>query len=481
MRKLGRANSAAITAAAILASFENVHSDDGANPLALNPADFNSAPRGAQVAPDSLIADHQFGNNIVDSSNGSGPSAPLDASSPTDANSLDGLDAREGGAASLWAPSGDDDSQHGSGGSPTGNGKSANDDGLEGATRVHSAHLFPTSDSVLSDTPAPTFANTLSNQNNSLNSHNNDLGPTQPDHIDNSAALAPISMHNPTHVNDGDEDDDVDFILMGSNSGSGGTTSGTSTGTTSTTTTSGGTASAGLHINVTYDASVANAPAAFTTVVAAAVQWFQSHFSDPITININVGYGEVGGQTMTSFALGRSLYFVDTFSYSQVKNALAADAKSASNSASVATLPSTDPTNGGTFHVSTAEAKALGLNSGSFLDGYVGFSAGGVFDYDNTNGITAGQYDFMGTVMHEISEVLGRETMDGQSTTYYPLDLFHYSAPGVRTFSGTTAGYFPSITDKRSSINSILVLVEILAIGRASYPMMLPTRLARQA
>ena len=259
-------------------------------------------------------------------------------------------------------------------------------------------------------------------------------------------------MHNPTHVNDGDEDDDVDFILLGSNSGSGGTTSGTSTGTTSTTTTSGGSASAGLHINVTYDASVANAPAAFTADVAAAVQWFQSHFSDPITININVGYGEVGGQTMGSSALGRSLYFVDTFSYSQVKNALAADAKSASDSASVATLPSTDPTNGGTFYVSTAEAKALGLDSGSFLDGYVGFSAGGVFDYDNTNGITAGQFDFMGTVMHEISEVLGRETMDGQSATYYPLDLFHYSAPGVRTFSGTTAGYF-SVDNGQTVLN----------------------------
>ena len=193
---------------------------------------------------------------------------------------------------------------------------------------------------------------------------------------------------------------------------------------------------------MTYDASVANAPAAFKTDVAAAVQWFQSHFSDPITININVGYGEVGGQTMGSGALGQSMYFVDSFSYSQVKNALAADAKSASDLSSVATLPSTDPTNGGTFYVSTAEAKALGLDSGSFTDGYVGFSSGGVFDYDNTNGVTAGQYDFMGTVMHEISEVLGRETMDGQGATYYPLDLFHYSAPGVRTFSGTTPGYF---------------------------------------
>ena len=175
------------------------------------------------------------------------------------------------------------------------------------------------------------------------------------------------------------------------------------------------------------------------------------------------------------------MYFVDSFTYSQVKNALAADAKSASDLRLLRRLPSTDPTNGGTFYVSTAEAKALGLDSGSFTDGYVGFSAGGVFDYDNTNGVTAGQYDFMGTVMHEISEVLGRETMDGQSATYYPLDLFHYSAPGVRTFSGTTAGYF-SIDNGQTVLNNFNTNpAEILAIGRASYPMMLPTHLARQA
>ena len=92
--------------------------------------------------------------------------------------------------------------------------------------------------------------------------------------------------------------------MSGGNSGTGGTTTG-GTGTSGTsTTTGGGSAGAGLVINVTYDASVANAPAAFKTDVAAAVQWFQSHFSDPVTININVGYGEVGGQTMGSGALG---------------------------------------------------------------------------------------------------------------------------------------------------------------------------------
>src|SRR5262249_40273170 len=39
------------------------------------------------------------------------------------------------------------------------------------------------------------------------------------------------------------------------------------------------------------------------------------------------------------------------------------------------------------------------------------------------------------------TEVMGRAM--GQSPGHYTeLDLFHFSAPGVRTFSGTTTGYF---------------------------------------
>src|SRR5689334_19437711 len=51
----------------------------------------------------------------------------------------------------------------------------------------------------------------------------------------------------------------------------------------------------------------------------------------------------------------------------------------------------------------------------------------------------------MGVVAHEISEVMGRQMFDGTNAfgtgaSYDPLDLFHYSAPGVRDFTGYT-GY----------------------------------------
>ena len=52
-------------------------------------------------------------------------------------------------------------------------------------------------------------------------------------------------------------------------------------------------------INVVYDASVANAPAGFTQAVANVVAFYESDFSTPVTITIDVGYGEVDGQRLS--------------------------------------------------------------------------------------------------------------------------------------------------------------------------------------
>src|SRR3954453_4486002 len=191
-----------------------------------------------------------------------------------------------------------------------------------------------------------------------------------------------------------------------------------------------------MNFNITYDASVANAPVSFRTTVAAVAQFFQNAFSNPITINISIGYGEVGGSALDSGALGESLTYLASNTYSQIKNALVADAKSNDDKTAVASLASVDPTNGGNFWVPMAEAKALGLSGASSgLDGSVGFSAMAAFDYDKSNGISPGQYDFYGVVAHQISEVMGRQLLVGAAigatpNGYDPLDLFHYSASG---------------------------------------------------
>ena len=204
--------------------------------------------------------------------------------------------------------------------------------------------------------------------------------------------------------------------------------------------------SSGLIINITYDASVSSAPAAFKTLVAQVVQDFENKFSAPVTVTINVGWGTIGGSPLSGGAIGESSYFLDSFSYSQMRNAMIAKAQSADASMAMGTLPASDPTGGGSFYMSQAEAKALGLVSGTGIDGWTGFAKGNMWCFDHSTGVPAGQYDLYGTVAHEISEVLGRELLIGQSfgagPVYSPLDLFDYSASSVRKSSAPPPGYF---------------------------------------
>jgi len=232
-----------------------------------------------------------------------------------------------------------------------------------------------------------------------------------------------------------DVQDDAGVVTL-AQSGSGGT--GSSGGGSAGTGTSGGSGAAQhLVINLTFDSSANSAPAAFKTAVTAAAQFFEDNFSNPVTINIDVGYGEINGSSMGGGALGESETYLYNYSFSQLAAALRADPTAAAD------VPATDPTNGGQFWVTTAEAEALGLAASSQgLDGYVGFSSGLAFDYNNSDGVSPGAFDFFGVATHEISEVLGRQMMDGSWSSFEPLDLFHYSAPGVRSFSGTKTSYF---------------------------------------
>jgi hypothetical protein len=200
--------------------------------------------------------------------------------------------------------------------------------------------------------------------------------------------------------------------------------------------------SSGLVINVIYDSSVANAPAGFQAVVNSVVQFYESQFSNPITLNIHVGWGEVNGQSLGSGALGESESYLQSFSYTQIRNAMIANAASSDQLSAVNSLPTSAPVNG-TYYLTLAEATALGLLSGSAtLDGYVGFSSSLPFTYDNSNGVPAGEYDFYGVVAHEISEVMGRISMLNTANSYSALDLFRFTAAGAHSFVGTTSAYF---------------------------------------
>ena len=190
----------------------------------------------------------------------------------------------------------------------------------------------------------------------------------------------------------------------------------------------------GLIINLTYDSSVSSAPSGFQTALSYVVNFFETTFSNPITININVGYGEINGQQLASNALGESeaSQYVPV-SYSSVRSALQAQGAPGSS-----TLPSNSPVSSN-LNMSQAEGKALGLyqNDGS-LDGYVGFSSTLQFNYTQT--ATQNQYYFIGVVEHEISEVLGRVSF--LSNFYSPMDFYRYSSPGVRDLVTGGTAYF---------------------------------------
>lgn len=202
-----------------------------------------------------------------------------------------------------------------------------------------------------------------------------------------------------------------------------------------------------MNFNITFDGSVNSAPVGFTSTVLSVANFYASAFTDNVTVNLSVGYGEVGGSALVSGALGESQTYLASTSYRNVVNALKADMTSGADHSAVASLSPNDPTGNGHYWVTTAEGKALGLYSGTGLDGSIGFSSAAAFDYNTADGVTAGSYDFYGTVAHEFSEVMGRMLLAGgrisiYAHSYAPLDLFHFASAGVRTFSGTKAGYF---------------------------------------
>jgi hypothetical protein len=207
-------------------------------------------------------------------------------------------------------------------------------------------------------------------------------------------------------------------------------------------------AAGGLEIDLVWDSSVSSAPSGFKSAAIAAATKYTTDFSNPETITIDVGYGEVGGSALYSRNLAQSRFYGTYETYASVHSALLGDAGSSSYQALAdSTLRSTDPTNGGKFFVTTAEAKALGQMTGTGLDGAIGLSSAYSFDYNApTTPVASGQYDAIGALEHEISEVMGRFGSVGTelgSDVYTPLDLFRYTSSGVRDLTvGPTSPYF---------------------------------------
>ncbi len=204
-----------------------------------------------------------------------------------------------------------------------------------------------------------------------------------------------------------------------------------------------------LAIDLVWDSSVGSAPTGFTSALIASAQALVADFSThtKTVLYISVGWGEIAGQTLAANALGESESLGYLTNYTTVANALT------SHGASL--TASNEPTSA-QFFVTSAEAKALGLVSGtggstSSVDGYIGFSSlagtGDSWQYAAT-GTTANQFNLQAVAQHELTEVMGRVSMEGTATynghkTYTPLDLFDFSANHTLALSNT-GGYFSS-------------------------------------
>ena len=202
----------------------------------------------------------------------------------------------------------------------------------------------------------------------------------------------------------------------------------------------------------------------------AAGNLWSSFLSDNVTININIGFSALG-----SGVLAQAGSTTQGFSYSDVRAALSRDASSSldaiavsnlqggnalqfltNNTAGDVVLDNDGSGNNVVLDINTANAKALGLiaanNSGR--DATIEFSTSFTYDFDRSDGITGGTFDFVGLAAHEIGHALGfvsgvdevdffsgpktgpRGAMDLNGfRVFNTLDLFRYSSASTNPAS----------------------------------------------
>ncbi|MEO8925975.1 MAG: NF038122 family metalloprotease [Caulobacteraceae bacterium] len=182
----------------------------------------------------------------------------------------------------------------------------------------------------------------------------------------------------------------------------------------------------GLVFVNTYTSAVSGA---YRNAVIAAETFYQAHFTNAVTINVNFDFKPLSDQFSAY-----NTYPIVQVSYDQLRAALQAHAATINQVLAANGLPAADPSNGQGFSLADGEAQILGLAgpSGQIDDNIV---------LNSNLSWTFGQ-DAIGEIEHELSEGgLGRFGGLGvQYGLWGAMDLFRFTATGQRDYTGGRDG-----------------------------------------
>ena len=239
--------------------------------------------------------------------------------------------------------------------------------------------------------------------------------------------------------------------------------------------------------------------------ITAANYWSSLVADAGFTINLQIGFRDLGAGILGSTGSNQTQQNYSSFRDALITHKTSADDAAATNSlqsgSSFAMLlngTSSDPngsgsrtpyidndgdTNNMTIQMTTANARTLGLSvnygtGDNSFDGLIAFSNRFTFDFDQSDGITLGSYDFIGVATHEIGHALGfisginrldtqnannSYLRDDELANVSPVDLFRYtSVSAITTANGVTGipnftlgTYSPDFTPGNGTVGPI--------------------------